>query len=363
MPQSPCDAVAGKKIKVGGQAIIEGVMMRSPGSLAMAVRRPDGKIVVREQQWIGISHKYKFLRWPFLRGTVVLIESMTNGVSALTFSANQAAIAEAEAEAQRKGDAADLGEKQPDGALSTLALIGTVAFSLGLAILLFMVLPHVITALLGRLGGGAFDVDSGWFHLVDGLIKFVFFLAYVWGISFLKDIRRVFEYHGAEHKSIFTYEAGRPLTPHSAHDYGTLHPRCGTSFLMLVLSVSIILFSASFVLLPKLPEMHQVLRHLIYILIKLPLLIPIAGIAYEVTQLAGKHEDNRLLRLLVLPGIWFQHLTTREPTDDQVEIALIALRKVLWREQVGESGGEKSEQTFDDYQQALSGVAGEPAGG
>jgi len=362
MTEQDCRAATGaERIKVGGQAIIEGVMMRSPGSLAMAVRLPDGRIVVREQHWMGLSQRYKFLRWPLLRGTVVLLESMTNGVSALTFSANQAAMAEAEKQARSTDGAKPVAQPADSGALSALALFGTVAVAVGMALLLFVVVPHALTALLGRLSGDAFDVSSGWFHLIDGLIKFAMFLAYVWGISLLKDIRRVFEYHGAEHKSIFAYEAGLGLEPGQTARFSTLHPRCGTSFLMVVLSVSIVLFSASFVFLPSLPGLHPVLRHAIFILIKLPLLIPVAGISYEVISLAGKRPHSRLLRLAVLPGLWFQHITTREPSPDQIEVALVALRKVLWREAAGAAGGVESEQTFSDFRAAVEAIDAAPA--
>jgi len=347
-----------QKIKVGGQAIIEGVMMRSPGSLAMAVRRPDGKIVVKEQHWMGLSERFKFLKWPFLRGTVVLIESLTNGISALTFSANQAAIAEEEM--QQKEAGSEDKDDDSDGGLSALYLAGTVIVALGLAIVLFVVVPHALTAAIGHWAGDAFDVTSGWFHLIDGIIKFLMFLIYVYSISRLKDIRRVFEYHGAEHKSIFTYEAGLPLRPEKAREFTTKHPRCGTSFLMVVLSVSIILFSASFVLMPKFPGMNIVLKHLIYILIKMPLLIPIAGVSYEVIQLAGKRQHNRLLQLAVLPGIWFQKITTQEPSDDQVEVAMVSLLKVLWREQNGSAGGLESEEIYDDFQSAVQAIGYDP---
>ncbi len=285
-------------------------MMRSPRALAVAVRKPNGEVALKESQWRSLSAKHRWLERPFLRGVVVLVESLVNGIDALTFSANQVFDEE---------------EEQ----LGNWALAGTIAFSLGLGILLFVVLPHYLSLLLGRLGPYAFGVKSLSFHAVDGVLKLALFLGYIWLISFIKDIGRVFEYHGAEHKSIFTYEAGMDLTVENARGFSTLHPRCGTAFIIVVLLISIALFAIVFPLItPSGRETGWVL-HLFFVGVKILLMLPIAGAAYELNRYASRHMDNPWLRWAIMPGMWVQHLTTREPSDDQLEIALISLKKVL----------------------------------
>jgi len=327
------------KPRLGGQAVIEGVMMRSPRSLAVAIRKQDGQIVVKEDIWRSVWERLRFLRWPFFRGGVVLIESLANGIQALTFSANQAAEDDEEAEK-----------------LSPTALFATVAVAMVLGIVLFVVLPHFLTGFFGKVADIELSVSGILFHLIDGLIKVIFFVAYVWGISLIKEIRRVFEYHGAEHMSIFAYESGLDLTVENARKFETHHPRCGTSFLMVVLIVSILLFSVAFPFMPRFAEMNSVLRNLIYVAIKIPLLFPIAGISYEIIKLAGKKPDSTLLHWAVLPGLWLQKITTRRPSDDQLEIALLALRKTLWRETQGEAGGEGRIESFANFEEALASI-------
>ena len=226
----------------------EGVMMRSPHSFAMAVRRPNGEIVVKEDAWRSIWERARFLRRPFLRGAVVLFESMHNGMKALSFSANEAAKA---LEGQADGEAAGAGDKpakQSDWAIArTLALSAIVGFAL------FGALPHFLTWLAGHLLGNA-AMASGkalGFQVVDGLVKMLFLLGYLWAISRMKDIQRVFQYHGAEHKSIYCYEAGQPLTVENARAFTRLHPRCGTTFVVMVALVSVVLFSLIGSLLPE----------------------------------------------------------------------------------------------------------------
>lgn len=327
-------------MKVGGQAVIEGVMMRSPNSMTTVVRRPTGEIIIKEQPWISIWNRLKFLKWPFLRGAIVLVESLYNGIQALTFSANQAVE----------------DEEGKDEKLSTAALVGTVTFAMAMGLVLFLVIPHLLTQLFGGLFPHEITVNSIWFHLIDGFIKITFFILYVWGISMFKDIRRVFEYHGAEHMSIFAYEKGVALTVEKVRQFITFHPRCGTSFLMFVILISILLFSAIFPLLPALEGMPKYLRHLVYIAIKLPLMFPIAGISYELIKLAGKRENNKLLQMIIQPGIWMQHITTKPPSDDQLEVAILSLAKVLWREKVGDAGGEASEEVYVDFNHAIAAI-------
>jgi len=311
-------------IKVGGQAVIEGVMMRSPKSLAISVRRAGGEIVVVERPWESLWERYKILRWPFLRGTVVLVESLINGMQALSFSVDQAAIGMENEEAKQNGKPAPESEK----GMPRWAMAGMIVFSLGLAFTIFKGVPHLLTTLLGL------STDSVMFHVTDGVIKILMFIAYVWGISFMPDIRRVFQYHGAEHKSIYAYENGKDLTVENARQYTTLHPRCGTSFILIVLLSSILLFMAIFPFMPKFHENTWV-NALIQIAIKLPLMFPVAGISYEFLRWSAKHTDNFLVRMLVAPGLWMQKITTREPDDQQLEVALTAMRKALWRERAG----------------------------
>jgi uncharacterized protein YqhQ len=304
-------------IRIGGQAVIEGVMMRAPHALVIAVRRPDGDIVYREDRWNSLAQRWSPLRWPFVRGSVALIEAMVNGIQALSFSASQAF-------------------EEDEEELSPWALALTIGTALALAICLFVVLPHLLTLWLGRLGPWMFAIDNPSFHMLDGFVKVVFFVLYIWIISLSGNIRRVFEYHGAEHKSIFAYEAGEVLTVANAQKYSTLHPRCGTAFILMVLISSILLFSLIFPWMPSFTSLPVALRTGIIIVEKILLLIPIAGLSYEWIRFSSKHKDNSFVRCSIKPGIWLQRLTTREPSDAQVEIALRALERALVLEKRGE---------------------------
>jgi len=285
-------------------------MMRSPKAMAIACRKPSGEVVVREEVWRSITGRLKFLRWPFFRGTVVFVEAMVNGIQALTFSANQAL------------------EEEAEGPLSPWAMTGTILLALGLAVGLFVVAPHLLSLLLGRLFEADLGVRSVGFHVIDGAIKVLFFIGYIAAISLLKDVRRLFMYHGAEHMSIHTFEAREPLTVAFARRHPTLHPRCGTAFLLLVLLISIAFFAVVFPFLPK-PAGPGWLAQAAFIGVKVLLLLPIAGCAYELTRLAGKRPDHPLIRPLIWPGLMLQKLTTRKPTDDQIEVALCALESTL----------------------------------
>jgi uncharacterized protein YqhQ len=305
-----------EKISVGGQAVIEGVMMRAPNALAIAVRKPNGEVAVKEDVWLSLSHRLKFLKWPLIRGSVVLIETLINGFQALSFSANQALEEEN-------------GQGKEEKKLSSwgLSLILSVAFAIG--ILFFVVMPHYLTGFLGEYFGRDLDVENLFFHLIDGLIKVFFFIGYIYAISLMKNIQRIFQYHGAEHKCIYAYEAGEELTVSNARKYSILHPRCGTAFLLVVFVISIILFSVIFPFLPRFPSMGKGLTNLIYVGIKLPLLFPIAGLAYEIIKLSGKKPNHPILRIVIAPGLWLQRMTTRPPMDDQIEVALRALKGAL----------------------------------
>ncbi len=300
------------KISVGGQAVIEGVMMRSPHALVIAVRKPSGEVIVKEDVWRSLSQRLSFLKWPLIRGSVVLVETLINGLQALSFSANQAL---------------EEGAKEKKLTSWTLTLVMAAAFGIG--ILFFVVLPHYLTGFLGDFFGKDLSVASFSFHLIDGIIKVFFFVGYLYLISRMKDIQRIFQYHGAEHKCIHAYEAGEELTVSSAQKYSILHPRCGTAFLLFVFVASIVLFSITFPLLPKFPSLGKGLTNLVYIGIKLLLLLPVAGLAYEAIKLSGNKPNHPFLKIAIVPGLWLQRLTTRVPKDDQIEIALRALQGAL----------------------------------
>jgi uncharacterized protein YqhQ len=299
-----------KKIDVGGQAVIEGVMMRAPKSMTIAVRKPDGQIFTKEDVWHSISERIPFLKIPFFRGSVAILEALINGIQALTFSANQAVDEE-------------------DTPMSGWAMFFTISLSLGLALFLFVAVPHLLSALLTQLLGEETGVESFLFHLIDGILKIIIFVSYVWLISLSKEIRRVFEYHGAEHKSIYTYEAGESLSVENARKYSTLHPRCGTAFILIVLIMSILFFSVVFPFVPKLAGLPTILKQAIYIGFKILLMFPIAGVAYEILKFSSKRLTNPFVHTLILPGLWMQKLTTREPSDDQLEVALAALDRAI----------------------------------
>lgn len=290
---------------VGGQAVIEGVMMRGPRGVATAVRKPSGEIVVQSKEYRSWGESLKLFKLPILRGFATLFESLSLGLSGLRFSADVAL----EAVGQKKSKQSDLG----------MDLWMVLAFGLG--ILLFFYLPIFFASLLGLEKSGLL------FNLVAGGFRMAIFFLYLWGITFLPDVKRLFQYHGAEHKSIFCYEAGAALNAESAKGYSRLHPRCGTSFLVAVMGFAILLFALLDTLLgiwighPP----SRLLRfgwHLLF----LPLL---AGLAYEGIRASSKGMDNWFVRLLIAPGLGMQRITTREPDEQQIEVALAALRPVI----------------------------------
>lgn len=299
-------------IKVGGQAVIEGIMMRAPKTFTVVVRKPDGQLSVREDRWYSPMERWPVLKKPFLRGCIVLYEALFNGIQALSFSAQEA-----------------VGEEEEK--LSPWALAGTIIFAIGAALLLFVVVPHVATLAMGFAFGRELTVKSLWFHVIDGIIKVAIFVGYIYAISLMKEIRRVFQYHGAEHKSIHAYEQGEELTVENAKKYPTLHARCGTAFIMLVLLVSIFLFSLVFPFFPADLFGNKIVTNLFFILVKMCLLLPIAGFSYELIRF-GERVKNPLLDIVLKPGLLLQKLTTREPSDDQIEVALVALKRTLERE-------------------------------
>lgn len=280
-----------KKIYVGGQAVIEGVMMRGPKYIATAVRQPSGEIVVKKEESHSLAERYSIWKKPFIRGVLSLYESLVYGMKSLSFSAQAA------------------GEEEE--ALSNKEIGVTFVISMLIGIGLFLALPtYGAKFLVGP------DAGPIWLNAVEGIIRLVLFILYIYGISRTEGIQRVFQYHGAEHMTIYTYEADEALTVDNVRKHGRLHPRCGTNFLLIVMIVSIIVFT--FLGWPSLWER---------IASRVILMPVVAGISYEVIRLAGR-THHPLMRLVILPGLWLQLLTTKEPDDDQIEVAIEALEAV-----------------------------------
>jgi uncharacterized protein YqhQ len=293
-----------EKLSIGGQAVLEGVMMRSPHAFTVAVRKggkPGAEIALLKETILPIGERFPLLKKAVLRGSVALFEAMVLGVRALNFSANEAME----------------NEEGKQEEISPLALAGTMVLALAFALGLFLALPLLLTQLLGS----QYSAFKGnvLFNLTDGAIRVCLFLGYVSGISFMKDIRRVFEYHGAEHKAIGAYEAGEPLTVENARKYTCIHPRCGTSFLMVVMVLSIMLFS-------MIPGSWPLWAKAVSRLVLLPV---IAGLSYEFIKYSAKKRGNKVIEALIYPGLLLQRLTTREPSDDQLEVAIRAMDEAL----------------------------------
>lgn len=347
---------------VGGQAVMEGVMMRTPSAYAIACRKSDGDIVTTAESLPKWSDKYKWLSWPVLRGGATLIQSMALGIKALNFSAK---IYEDDLEAQKekvKQEAADqvavfaegtsdenftkapvkvvMPAKKEKKIGSSIGTIFSIIFALGFNILLFVVAPLLITnagfIALGWAEAPLLSAEATWwqtlyayiwqtkphswiaFNLIDGIVRMFFFVLMIVSMSYLKDIRRVFEYHGAEHKTVFTWEKGLELNVDNAKDQRRQHPRCGTSFLMVVMLVSIVLFSVI--------TFEQTWMNLLVRIVLMPL---VAGLSYEVIRYAAKKESGAIFKFMTLPGIWLQNITTQEPDAEQLEVAIRALDESL----------------------------------
>jgi len=298
------------KINIGGQAVIEGVMMRAPRSVAIAVRRANGEIVVKKDMVVPLSERFPVVKLPIVRGAVALFSSLITGIKALNFSANEAMVEDKGEEEKEKGET-----KKEE--LSSWAMAGTMAIAFGFGILLFFILPLYVTKWLTQLA--IISDNNIVFNLVDGVIRVAVFLLYIWSISRMKDIQRVFQYHGAEHKSIFAFEAGDELTVANVRGYSRLHPRCGTSFLLIVMLVSIVIFS----LIPKLWPFYMKAGARIVLL---PL---IAGVSYEFLKWSAKNDHSPLVKLIIAPGLALQRLTTREPDDNQLEVAIRSMQEAL----------------------------------
>jgi uncharacterized protein YqhQ len=283
---------------IGGQAVLEGVMMRGPSNWALAVRQPNGEIAQVSQPIESLMKRHKLFRLPVIRGIIALGESLAIGFRALAISANYAA--------QEEGDDEDVQTELTRG-----QLLFAFGIAIGFALLLFKVSPALITNWLPIDG-------TTWFVIVEGLVRVAIFIAYLLLISLLPDLKRVFQYHAAEHKAINAFEAGEELTPERVQRFSLLHVRCGTAFLLYVMVIAIFVFA--FFGRPS----------WFWLIVTRILLLPvIAGLAYEVIRFAGRHPEHPVLRTVLAPGLWLQRLTTREPTLDQIEVSIRALREVL----------------------------------
>lgn len=316
---------------VGGQAVLEGVMMRAPGMVATAVRRANGEIVVKKEPQLTLSERYPIFKLPILRGAVGLIEMMVIGVRTLNFSA-EVAMQDA---GQSVGFNGNGRQEAASSMKDNLRLGVTVAFSLAVGVAVFFVTPLVVTTFF-------FDVEQEplWFNLIAGGVRIGILLGYLVAISLLKDIRRLFEYHGAEHKAVFAFEKGEPLTVEAAARQSRFHPRCGTSFLLIVMFVAIVLFSLlDAALIQWLGDLNVLMR----VATHLPLIPLVGGVSYEFIRASAKRSETAIGKLVVAPGLWLQQITTREPDASQLEVALVALRSALGQESVAPAfvGGEE----------------------
>jgi len=295
--------------EVGGQAVIEGVMIRSPRRVSTAVRKQSGEIVIKNQDYISLTKRHKMLNLPIVRGVISLVEMLVIGIKTLNYSAN-VAIEDLEKEKEKK-------KKASEDWLFALTAIG--AFAIGIGVFFF--LPLFLSDLVG------IKKQALTFNLVAGIIRISMFLAYIWVLSLVGEFKRVFQYHGAEHKSIFAYEAGENLSSETARKYPTAHPRCGTSFILIVAVFAILFYSLSdtlyFIISGNPPTLLK--RFAIHFTL-LPL---VAGGAYELLKLSGKKRDSKIIRILIAPGVWLQKITTKEPTQPQLEVAIVALENAL----------------------------------
>ena len=302
----------GEETLVGGQAVLEGVMMRSPHAWAIAVRQPSGKIVSHSEPLERLSEKHKWMGWPILRGVMTLGHAMTLGFRALRFSANVAL------------DQFEIGSEKKKLEISGWLAAVNVIISVGFFIFMYKFVPLVAATELKKVHP-AFGNQIA-FNLVDGVVRLALFVLFIWGISLWKDIRRVYEYHGAEHKTVFAFESGDPLDIPATQKYSTYHPRCGTSFLMTVMLISIVVYT--------LVPVHTFWSRFAIRIALLPL---IAGLSYEIIRFAAKHRGS-LFALMTAPGLWLQRITTQPPADDQVECAISALNEAMELEK--QRGGE-----------------------
>lgn len=308
------------KTSVGGQALIEGIMMQGPNGAAVSVRTPDGSIDTEKVEVKHAKDKFKPLGWPIVRGVVAYIESMLFGYKCLMMSAEKSGLEDMENSEENMSKLDKwLNDHINKKVLGVLTAIASV-IGVGLAFLLFFYLPTVAVNFINKLSG---DALANYRALFEGIIRMIIFVAYIALVSLMKDIKRTFMYHGAEHKTIFCYEKGCELTVDNVRKQSRFHPRCGTSFIFVILIISVIISSAISVAWPQLRD-----QTVIWIAVKILILPLITGLSYEFIKYAGKH-DNVFVKILSAPGLWMQKLTTKEPDDDMIEVALEAFKAVI----------------------------------
>ncbi len=298
-----------ESLSIGGQAVIEGVVMRGPLYLSTAVRRQDKSIEVKKEKFVSITKKNRFFGLPVIRGFISLIEVLIIGLKTLQFSAERA---ELDMEVEKK--------KNPSQKRKNLEMTLSILFAFVLAFVVFTYLPYQIAYLIHL------SKESIYFNLFTGIIRIFFFVGYVKLISLMKDIKRIFQYHGAEHKTVHAYENKIPLKPENVDQYTTIHPRCGTSYVFLVLLVSILVFSILDTIYSSIWGVPALFVRIIYHLLFVPL---ISGLSYEVLKFSGKKIDNPVVSFMTLPGRLLQKITTQNPDNEQLEIAIVALESAL----------------------------------
>lgn len=318
------DKQPAKRPDIGGQAVLEGVMMKSPDAIAIAVRRPDGEIVVERDPYVSPAKKHKWMGWPILRGMVNMVTMLTMGMSTIEKSTNMLGTFEEEPSKFEKWLSAKLG-KSIDKVVMGVAIVMAVALSL----LLFMVIPSFIGSLVNRAISSLFVVN-----LISGVVRIGILIGYIGLAGLIPDMRRTFEYHGAEHKTVYCYENDLELTPENAQRFSTLHPRCGTSFLLIVMIISVLLGAVSDQLLQMIFGIERLtfLGRLARSLVLFPL---IAGVSYEALK-GLAHSNNKVVRILRWPGLMLQKLTTRQPSLEQLEVAIAAFKAALYGVPVAE---------------------------
>lgn len=307
------------KTSVGGQALIEGVMMQGPKGMATAVRQPDGNILTEYHEVKRIRDKFKILGWPLIRGTVNFFESMITGYKTLMYSAEVSGMEDFDEDEELNKFEKWIQDKFGDKLMDFVMMLGTVC-GLLLAFALFMFLPVFIFNTINKYVGGAITPYQG---LIEGGMKMAIFVGYIAIVSRMKDIKRLFMYHGAEHKSIACYEAGMELTVENVKKCTRFHPRCGTSFIFVMLIFSIIVYTIVSKIFPVIAQ-----NSILWTLLKLLFLPIIMGLGYEFIRYAGKH-DNVFVKIVSAPGLWMQRLTTKEPTDDIIEVGIASLKAVI----------------------------------
>jgi uncharacterized protein YqhQ len=330
---------SGEETLVGGQAVLEGVMMRSPHAWAIACRKPSGEVVTMTEPLDRPSEKHKWMAWPIVRGVMTLGYAMTLGYRALRFSANVAiedimdeggekkhveTAGSAVPPAQSAADSSKSAGREKAATVSSWLAAVNIVISIAFFIFMYKYIPLLAATELKKidpaLGGRVI------FNLIDGVIRLALFLLFIWGVSLWKDIRRVYEYHGAEHKTVFAFEDGKPLEAAQVQKYSTFHPRCGTSFLMTVMLISI----GFYMLIPYTTFWARFASRIV-------LLPVIAGVSYEIIRFAAKHRGS-LFALMTAPGLWLQRITTKPPSDEQAQCAIVALDQAMSLEK--ERGGE-----------------------